>query len=241
MQRTSRSFVCVPYFLSLFLIAALGYTLTSRAVVGDSAERVPATDATSIAGADRRLSSTAADWVAYADHVVVVTVVDASDMIPDEGEVALGEGAILRTLTMTVDDTVWSSKSSTTPAPERIVWTALGWTFHDGLEVRRMMVNKYEPRLEIGRSYILAIEWESNECSESEGIWRGLGRDSALPFDTETIGIGEVEGQEQNLEEANEVARERQSEAREGGYEPALGGPTPGSWTRGVITQRLAA
>ena len=54
-------------------------------------------------GRDRYRSSTAADWVSHADHVVVATAVSEKEVPPAQSEIDRGEGLIGRSVEMHVD------------------------------------------------------------------------------------------------------------------------------------------
>ncbi|HET7386288.1 MAG TPA: hypothetical protein VFJ19_06425 [Nocardioidaceae bacterium] len=125
-------------------------------------------------------------------------------------DVEHGEGAILRDVTLQVDDVLWSSGGAARPAPASFDWTAYGWTFRGGNpDNRTEMAGADEPRIEKGHTYIMAIEWQPPRCTPGDFVpaqWRGLGDGSTLPFDDKTIGNGEMEGHDQSVEQARSAA-----------------------------------
>lgn len=150
-------------------------------------------------GSDRHPSQTAADWVTYADHVVAVTPVAEREISPTAEELEHGEGLILRDVTLRVDDVLWSSDTPGKPAPASFAWVAHGWQFTGGDTAHReKMTGEDQPRIELGHSYVMAIEWQPPVCAEGDdeipGQWRGLGSDSNIPFDGKILGQGESQG-----------------------------------------------
>ncbi|MFD5553323.1 hypothetical protein ACFWIA_05720 [Streptomyces sp. NPDC127068] len=150
-------------------------------------------------GKDRLPAATAADWVTYADHVVVVTPVAEREIAPGQEEIERGEGVIFRDVTLRVDRVLWSRPAPDLPAPPSFSWTAYGWQFTEGsLANRTEMAGDEEPRIESGHSYVMAVEWAEPHCTpgdaQAPGQWRGLGADSTIPFDNGVLGQGESAG-----------------------------------------------
>lgn len=175
--------------------AALAVTLASCG--GDQGD-AQATDSDVVAAEGRDLypTQTASDWVAHADHVVVVTAVDESEP-PSALELEeLGEGYVPRTATLQVDRVLWSDDAAQQAAPEgRIEWDAWGWELSDG-ELTPMAAHD-QPRVEVGHSYILAIVWEPAVADGGEqqpAGWNGLGGGAIVPYDGGVVGLGESEG-----------------------------------------------
>lgn len=173
----------------------------------DDSDQVPgltvlATDG----GSDRLPSTTATDWVTYADHVVVVTPVEQTEVPPAQSELDRGEGLIDRRVTLRVDDVLWSRPDADRPAPATFDWLAAGWMFDGTPADRGRVAREGEPRLEPGHSYLLAIEWEEARCSPGDAKipaqWRGLGSFSAVPFDDGVVGQGEFEGRYRSASKA---------------------------------------
>ncbi|MBF8188531.1 hypothetical protein ITP53_22950 [Nonomuraea sp. K274] len=164
-------------------------------------------------GDDRLPSTTAADWVTYADHVVVVTAVSEQRLPPAQIELERGEGLVGRTVDLKVKEVLWSRDGAPHPAPQSWVYNGAGFTFSDGDTSNFSPVALDErPRIEAGHQYILAIVWEDAHCSEGDkpepGRWLGLGEGSELPYDGDVIGQGEYEGQIQTVEGARTLAED---------------------------------
>lgn len=162
-------------------------------------------------GKDRYRSSTAADWVSYADHVVVATAVSDKEVPPTQSEIDRGEGLIGRSVEMRVDHVLWSREGAGHPAPQTYSRQSTGWVF-DGEPANRHEYALHErPRIEPGHSYVIALRWEPARCSEGDAPvaagWVGLGSGSTLPFDEGTLGKGEFEGTERPAPSLSTVAR----------------------------------
>jgi len=148
--------------------------------------------------------------VAYADHVVVVTPIAEKESVTEE-EVARGEGLIWRDLALQVKDVVWSRPNPDKPAPDVLAWRSYGWHFTGGsTENRQTMAGADAPRVEMGHTYLMAIEWQEGSCQPGDEVvppkWKGLGTDAVVPFDEGVIGVGELEGRVLTAEEARQVA-----------------------------------
>jgi hypothetical protein len=161
-------------------------------------------------GDDRLPSTTATDWVTYADHVVVVSAVSERILPPTRTEIERGEGLLGRIVHLKVEDVLWS-RDGAPAAPKNWDYNAVGVTFTDGdLDARRPVALRDQPRVERGHQYIMAIAWEEPRCSPGDarqpGQWMGLGEGSQLPFDGGVIGRGENEGRSQNDSQARSLA-----------------------------------
>ncbi len=164
-------------------------------------------------GDDRLPSGIAADWVTYADHVVVVNVTSEKELQPTRTETERGEGLIGRKVELQVQKVLWSSKTAAPPASKYSEYNATGWAFSDHKAAERIPVALHDrPRLETGHQYVLAIAWDGPRCSPGEapeaGRWMGLGEGSELPFDGGVIGQGENDGQPQTVAAARTEAAE---------------------------------
>ncbi|NGO80523.1 hypothetical protein G6045_33430 [Streptomyces sp. YC504] len=172
-------------------------------------------------------NQSAEDWTTYADHVVVVTATSEQELPPTSKEVAAGEGLINRTVRLKVDKVLWSNPNAATPAPKTWDFNALGWEFTDGnQDNRRLMAMADRPRVEVGHTYIMAMEWEPAECrgeGAATGAWMGLGEGSELPYDNKVIGKGEEEGR---LQDPPNAARAGVTETAPAGLEEELAGAT---------------
>lgn len=201
-------------------LAAAG-TVTATGVAGTQERQVVLAH-----GDDRLPSTTAADWVTYADHVVVVTAAAEQSIAPTRTEVERGEGLIGRTVRLDVRQVLWSRDGAPQPAPKSWDYNATGALFTDrNVEAATPMALEDRPRIETGHQYILAITWEPGRCSAGDvpepARWMGLGEGSELPFDNGVIGEGEMEGQVQTVADARTLATEAGVDA---GLEEELAG-----------------
>ncbi|MFF9915621.1 hypothetical protein [Streptomyces sp. NPDC013457] len=147
-------------------------------------------------GMDRYPSGSANEWVTYADYVAVVTPMSETEIAADATEVERGEGMIGRQVTMRVDKILWSSPQAAAPAPQTFNRDSSGWVFKDADRAKFALHER--PRVELGHTYVAALHWEPERCSEGDPTepahWVGLGAGSALPFDSGVINKGEYEG-----------------------------------------------
>lgn len=156
-------------------------------------------------GRNRRATQTAGDWVTYADHVLVVTVVDEIRDGPSQEEIDRGEGLIGRVVQLRVDKALWSAPDVPQPAPTVLNLQAAGWAFNTN---ERRGTAKFaleeSSRLELGHTYVKAIEWVDDPCYDDpkRGSWEALGSGDTIPFDGGVLGAGEFEGRVQTLAEA---------------------------------------
>nr|WP_152992337.1 hypothetical protein [Nonomuraea pusilla] len=162
-------------------------------------------------GDDRLPSTTATDWVTYADHVVVVSATSEQPVPPTRTDVERGEGLMGRKVGLEVQNVLWSRPDAARPAPEAWEYNATGWTFTDGnLDNPTVLAMEGRPRIEPGHRYILAIAWQGPRCAEGDapepGRWMGLGEGSELPFDGGVIGQGELQGEVRTVAEARALA-----------------------------------
>jgi hypothetical protein len=145
---------------------------------------------------DRYPSVSANEWVTYADHVAVVTPVSETEIAADTTEVERGEGMIGRKVTLRVDKILWSNPQAAAPAPQSFDRESSGWVFKDTERAKFALHER--PRVETGHTYVAALHWEPEHCSEGDPVepahWVGLGAGSTLPFDDGTINKGEFEG-----------------------------------------------
>lgn len=196
------------YALALIASCAAGvgisYVVSPPATVGRSSDAQG--DVVVASGADRFPNSSAADWITYADHVVVGSVVDERRVPPTGVELERGEGLVLRELTVSVEKVLWSAPGQKPAAPSTFGWPAMGWTFNADPTYREtVMTGEHAPRLEVGNSYIFALDRPSGYCEatpEDAPTWRGLGAASVLPLSEGVIGAGEFEGRHVSPEEA---------------------------------------
>jgi hypothetical protein len=169
-------------------------------------------------GSDHLPSVTAADWVTYADHVIVVEAVAEQALPPTAAELERGEGVIGRIVSLTVEDVLWSRDGAPQAAPATWEYSGLGWHFAEGDTTNAVEMALLEfPRVEVGHQYVMAVRWERAVCDEdgeyTPAQWRGLGEGSEIPYDDGTIGNGESEG---TVQDAAAFAAEAEDEADQG-------------------------
>lgn len=166
-------------------------------------------DVAYVDASDHLPNTTAASWVTYADHVVVATAISEVTGEPSAVEIERGEGLIPRTVNFKVDDLIWSAERPAQSAPTTFELAAYGAIFSGGgIKSARPMALKGTPRLEEGHTYIIALVWDDERCPSGDAripaSWRTLGSGSVLPYDSATIGDGELAGRTQSAEETRE-------------------------------------
>src|SRR5699024_3067977 len=110
------------------------------------------------------------------------------------------------TVTLRIDQVLWSSESAAQPAPETWTYGAIGSQFTSGdVEDPTPIALADRPRVEVGHSYVMAMRWEEARCSEGDETtpaqWRGLGEGSEIPYDDGMLGQGESEGSVQTAQQ----------------------------------------
>ncbi|MER7191471.1 hypothetical protein [Streptomyces flaveolus] len=128
-----------------------------------------------------RGSAAAQEWVAYGDHAAVVRVTRESAAEPDPKD---GD-YVPRTVTATVTQVIWS-RPGAPRLPEEFTLRAHGWytTLWGG---REEAAREGAPRLEPGHTYVVGVIGTRTGAEL-------IGDDAALPYDDETLGLGELEG-----------------------------------------------
>jgi hypothetical protein len=239
-----RRFICLAAGLGIAAtaVAGIGYATagsTDQTAAG-SADTTTAQPAVVLGHGDDRLpSATAADWVTYADYVVVVSATSERALPPARTETERGEGVIGRKVGLEVKKVLWSRKGAAQPAPRSWEYNASGWVFSDGKpEDPAPFALEDRPRIESGHQYVLAITWEAPRCSPGDAPeparWMGLGGGSELPFDGAVIGQGENEGQAQTVTEAR-------TEAAAAGSVAELKDELAGQGASGLVARLTAA
>jgi hypothetical protein len=204
------------------LIVSAGTVLATASVIGLAIAGLaaPGSPETALAephvvmveGADHLPSEAAADWVTYADHVVVVSAVAEATVPPTQLELDRGEGLIGRTVTLEISEVLWSREGAPMAAPTTWEYAAIGAQFIDGDTTAPLEMALHErPRVEVGHTYVMAIRWEVERCEEGEtepAQWRGLGEGSEIPFDDAVLGNGELEGDIQSAQQFAAAAAE---------------------------------
>ncbi|MFG3342510.1 hypothetical protein [Glycomyces sp. NPDC048151] len=193
-------------------VGAVGLAIAGLAAPGPPETVLPEPGVVMVEGADHLPSETAADWVTYADHVVVVNAVAETAVPPTQIELDRGEGLIGRTVTLEIAEVLWSREGSLMEAPTTWEYTAIGAQFVEGDTSAPLEMALHErPRVEVGHTYVMAIRWEVERCEDGEtepAQWRGLGEGSEIPFDDATLGNGELEGEIQSAEQFAAAAAE---------------------------------
>jgi hypothetical protein len=177
-----------------------------------SDHRTDATDSSEEAvllgsGDDRLPNNTASEVVTFADHVVVAHVVSEEALPVPKEDIDRKEGLILRDVTFEVDQTLWSSPTAL-PAPKAFDWTAVGWRFKGSVDERSLAGYENAPRFDVGHTYIMALDWAQPDC-KADGRWDGLGGSFNMPYEQDTIGVGEFEGRDIAKDAVREEAPEQ--------------------------------
>lgn len=140
----------------------------------DNAVVPAAANLTLSSGLDYFPSTTVRDWVSYADHVSVFTVLAEQQLPWGEHELTYGEGMVGRDVTVRVDRVLW--QGDTAPAvPSGYTAGTIGWALKDN-ELSPMGVLG-GPRLEVGEQYVGA--WIH---SSADG-WLALSPRAVFPTD----------------------------------------------------------
>jgi hypothetical protein len=137
-------------------------------------------------GASARFpSETFTDWVSYADHVSIVSVVSEEALPADEIEP--GDSYIPRAVTLHIEKTVWTREGA--PAVEqRIRVITFGWALKDG--DRRPVTAWGGPRLEVGMRYVAPLVWAPRDGAD----WTPLSLDATLPLDGDRVTTAGIVG-----------------------------------------------
>lgn len=132
-------------------------------------------------------SSTAQDWVTYADHVVTVTATSAHRGDPDAGVDESGEGIVPRFVTLRVDESLWSREGAPEPPPSEleIIWG--GWSVSEG-EDEQPFITADTVEISVGSSYVLPVVYLA--LFDESPSWTPLSVAAVLPVADGTIGRG---------------------------------------------------
>lgn len=196
---------CIAAALAAALVTFL--VTTHRSGHGSAvAKSAAATDNIQLAAAaDRLPSETATDWTTYADYVAVVTVSAQHELPPTDTELSQGQGLILRSITVDVKNVLWSTPAAR-DLPRTFEQLAFGWKFGNGdVNDREKVGVNGASRMEVGHTYIMAVQWTNARCSPGDKVpagWRGLGAASTLPYDNQIVGQGEMEGAVRTVNQA---------------------------------------
>jgi hypothetical protein len=136
--------------------AALAIVVTSVLLAGCGEANRDRVDRNSVVGSGSTLfpDGSLQDWVSYADHIVVYSVVKEREMPLDEEEREIGEGYAGKVATLEVDRTLWSAETAP-PLPNQIEMEAIGSVFRDG--ERQRTVARDAPNVAVGDKYLAPI------------------------------------------------------------------------------------
>ncbi|WP_304451492.1 hypothetical protein [Nocardiopsis sp. YSL2] len=190
------------------LVVSVPFTLAVTTSEESPREPMPLMAATS----DIKPNSSVRDWVTYADHVVQVRVAEEEHLPADPVAIERGEGAMGRRVTLDVQRVLWSSEDAPRPAPDSYEIGTWGSSFTDGnIDDPVPTAAQGHARVEVGHTYIKAIFWEAERCSEGDGrqpaMWLTLGGGATIPADNGVIGNGEFEGRVMDADERGRSAR----------------------------------
>jgi hypothetical protein len=168
--------------------AAVAATTTAVAATTGSADHAPGKPKVVVADAENLLpSATAADWVTYGDHLVVVTLTGEQAEPATAEEIAAGEGFIPRDVSVHVDKVLWS-RPDAPAAPATMDWSLDGWTFHG--DARTPLRLDGEPGMAVGDTYVVPVTYLSQTATVGAAGWSPLSPDSILPYADSTLGSG---------------------------------------------------
>ncbi|MFD6434192.1 hypothetical protein [Streptomyces venezuelae] len=167
-------------------------------------------------------SQTAADWKAFADHVVVALPTSEQE----SNRQAVSRGSVRytvdRTITFRKEKVLWSAGTPRHELGSDFEMTGPGWSvYRNGKRVKGTAPEA--PRLESGHTYVLALRWDA-------GHWVVLGEGAAVPFDDQVAGRGEWCGQ--TLSEDDFAKGERFSQRDDRSLERAVRGQGEAAITR---------
>ncbi|MFE5212284.1 hypothetical protein [Streptomyces sp. NPDC056600] len=189
-------------------VAALGAAAFISPLAADDRPERP--DVILAQGKDGLPNSSPVDWVSYGDQVAVVDVTSEAEIPASAEEVAAGEGYIGRRITLDVGETVWSRPGAPT-LPSTLSLVVDGWSFQGA--TRTPIALEQSSRLEPGHTYVLSL------AKLSDGTWSALGSQSALPYDGDTIGAGEYQGQTVTTAQFDAAVKSHDKHAaKDGGY-----------------------
>lgn len=154
---------------------SVGWTSNPSVVVADADELLP--------------SESPVDWIIYADHVVRAHVVAIEKGRTSEEELKAGEGFIPRTVSLHIDETLWS-RAKARPVPSNLDLGFDGWTFKGDDEYPLRMHG--EPMLKAGSSYVLPIVYlEVGRLIDIPG-WSNLSAATIIPMQEGVLGKGDT-------------------------------------------------
>lgn len=179
-------------------VAGLLLAVSAALIIWLTLGSAPGANEAAGVGSDRLPNTSAAEWVTYPDHVIVVTPVSDKLNDPTAWDRERGEGILLRTTVLKASEVLWSREDATQPAPDTITWLTAGTAFKKRVDKQRPMVLADQPRIELGHTYIAAVSYSAAFCSEGDppqpAEWFPVGQSAVLPYDDQVIGQGEYEG-----------------------------------------------
>ncbi|WP_329306125.1 hypothetical protein OG322_05495 [Streptomyces sp. NBC_01260] len=189
-------------------VAALGATAFLVPLATDSPERPHVIIAQ---GKDGLPNRSPIDWVSYGDQVAVVNVTSEAETPASAEEIAAGEGYISRRVALDIGEVVWSRPGAPTP-PATLSLVVDGWSFKG--DTRTPIALEQSSRLEPGHAYVLSL------ARLSDGTWSAIGSQAALPYDSETIGAGEYQGQTVTAKQFGAAVKTDDDKPKGGDFSP---------------------
>lgn len=134
------------------------------------------------AGADRFPGQSMRDWVSYADHVAIYSVVAEREIPASPSDLENGGGLQGRIVTLRVERTLWSAPGAP-DLPAEIEMRALGWVLQDGGRVP--MTTDDAPRVAVGERYLAPLV--QVEAGTGAPEWWPLTVGSQLPLNDSRV------------------------------------------------------
>jgi len=138
-------------------------------------------------------ASTVEDLVSYTDHLVRIHIERESELPMSAAEIADGYGMVIRQVTYSVVDDVWSADGA--PAlPRQGTLGGNGW-IQDG-DQRTAFKQDADPWFVVGHDYLVAFQlWNPAEAgldvSDSNPRWRVVSPEATAAYDGGVVGQGE--------------------------------------------------
>jgi hypothetical protein len=133
-------------------------------------------------GADRFPAASLRDWVSYADHVAIFSVVAERELPASESDLEHGGGLQGRIVTLRINRTLWSAPNAP-ELPGEIEMRALGWVLQDGRRLPMTTVDA--PRVAVGERYVAPLVQVEGGSGSLE--WWPLTVGSQLPLDDSRV------------------------------------------------------
>ena len=127
------------------------------------------------------------DWAQLVDHLVEVVVSEDQELPASDSDAEIGEGLIMRRLTLDVAASHWS-RSGALADPSSIEFVATGWAFDQN--GRQPLDVAGSPRLEKGHRYLVAIVNVPPSRELGASGWMPLSTESIFTFDDRVISDG---------------------------------------------------